>query len=209
MNLTSTTSRSLTMLLLAAALGATACKTTVIGGGDGGGGAGGGDQGGNGGDGGGVIVGPPSAVAEYASSVKPPTPEPSGSTVGTTTGSGGGVDPNTLNLRIGNYGPTCGNSYSYACTPVTTWQVMIRLPPDLQGAGTLVPLSEPALNSFFSETGSNGSPGDCWGGGGSFIEGTLQVLSNDGATIVVRIAGSNNGIPDVAIDGDYVAPICP
>ncbi|APR79446.1 Hypothetical protein A7982_04793 [Minicystis rosea] len=208
MLMTSTTSRLLSILFFATALGATACKTAVIGGndGEGGGGGGAGGAGGSGGQGGSIVVGPPSAIAEYGSSVQDP-PSDTGSTTG------GGTtpeDPSTLHVRIGNYGPTCGGSAisPFTCTTTTVWQLSLTLPPELQAAGTVVQLGDEPFIGMFSETGSNGSPDDCWGGGGTFSFGTLEVLSNDGATIVLRIAGSNAGFSDVPVDGDYTAPIC-
>jgi len=216
---TTNLSRSLTLVAFAAALGSAACTSTVIGGGTGGGGAGGdgGDGGGStgqGGSGGGVIVtiGAPTAIAQYASMT--PTPPPgsgsSSSTSVVSSSSGGpGVDPSTLNVIIGNYGPICGGSFPYYCNPETVWQVSIGIPPAKQAAGGVYPLSDPDFTNFMSETGSNGSPGDCWGGGGSFIDGTVEILSNDGLTIVVRLAGTTNlGLADFDADGDYTAPIC-
>jgi hypothetical protein len=204
-------SRSLVLIGLFA-LGA--CKTTVIGGrgGEGGGDDGSGGTGGvggsygEGGAGGGIVAGPPSAIAEYAYMTTPPPPGGSSSGGGASTG----VDPNTLNVRIGNYGPTCGGSGTtpFACTPQVTWGISLGLPPDLQAAGTTVSLGDPALNTFFSESGSNGSPDDCWGGGGSYTDGTLEVLSNDGSTIVIRLSGTNAGLGDFSADGQYSAPIC-
>ncbi|MFT3770030.1 MAG: hypothetical protein QM820_31770 [Minicystis sp.] len=205
-------SRAFSLGLITAALGAAACSTQVIGGngdGEGGGGAGGG-AGGSGGQGGSVAVGPASAVAEYEHSLNKPTPDPSGTTTATSSSGGStSVDPNTLYVRIGNQGPACGTSFQYACLPETAWQVTLTLPPDMQAAGGVFSLSDPAINGFISETGSNGSPGDCWGGGGTFADGTLEILSNDGATIVVRLSGTNDFVTDTEIDGDYTAPICP
>jgi hypothetical protein len=128
----------------------------------------------------------------------------------TSSSSGGtGVDPNTLYVRIGNYGPTCGGSPSFSCDPVTVWEVSIGLPPAKQSAGGVYSLGDPDIISTFSESGgSGGAQGDCWGGGGSFTEGTVEILSNDSLTIVVRLSGTNGGLSDVSTDGTYSAPIC-
>lgn len=210
MHTPSIVSRSVVLIGLLA-LGA--CKTTVIGGrgGEGGGGDDGSGSGGvggtygEGGAGGSIAVGPPSAIAEYASMVSPPPPGTGSSS--TSTG-GTGVDPNTLFVRIGNYGPACGNSFSFGCTDPPTWQVSIGLPPSMQVPGVYA-LDNPSINAFASLSGSNGSPGDCWGGGGSFIDGTVEVVSNDGYNIVLRLAGTNGGgFTEFSADGQYTAPIC-
>lgn len=202
-------------LILIGLLALGACKTTVIGGrggegGDGGSGGGGGvggtsGVGGEGGVGGGVVAGPATAIAEYAYMMSQ-TPPPGGSS---STSGGGGVDPNTLFVRIGNYGPACGNSFPYGCTNPPTWSVSIGIPPGMQTPG-VYPLSNPALDGFASVSGSDsGVDGDCWGGGGSFTDGTIEIISNDGNTIVVRLAGTSGaGFTEFSADGEYTAPIC-
>ena len=221
------TTRSLTLLLLAAAHGAAACNTTVIGGNTGGGGGDGGfggfgssggpggnggfgttgSPGSDGGAGGGSFAWPPSAIAQHGF---PPAPgTSSSSSVATTTTTGGGLDPNILYVHIGNYGPVCGGTYPWTstCVSAATWEILIGLPPGQQAAGNVLPLSQPGLVSAFFEHGAATTPSDCWSAGGSFADGTVEVLSNDGATVVVRLAGTFAGTNDV--DGDYTAPICP
>jgi hypothetical protein len=203
--------RPLALLAIVSALAAAACNATVIGGGTGN--EGGGDTGPGGGSSGlggtagsgAVAPGPTTAIAEYAY-MMPGGPPPGGSS----SGSGGAptLDPNTLYVKIGNYGPSCGGTFNWGCQAETMWEASIGIPPDMQGAGGVFPLSDPALLSTFEESGGGGQPNECWGGGGSLTDGTLEILSNDGATIVVRISGTNQAITDVAIDGQYTAPIC-
>lgn len=201
--LTSMTSRALTLAAFATLLGTAACKTQVIGGEGGAGGTGGGM--GTAGGGGGLVFGPPSAIAEYAYTQPQPDPGPTGTT---SSGGGTGPDPSTLFVRISNAQPACGVSVSFPCGPETVWQVSIGIPPSMQSPGGVYALSDPNLISSFSEGGSNGTPGDCWGGGGTFWDGTLEVLSNDGATIVIRLSGTASGLGDFSVDGDWSAPIC-
>ena len=127
-------------------------------------------------------------------------------------GEGGGCgypepyDPSMLFLKIGNYAPTCGDSNPPSCVSPASWQVTIGLPYYMQYPG-VYPLSHPAILSTASESGSDpDSPGSCWGGGGSFTAGTVAVLSNNGATIVVQLNGT--GEFEFNADGQYVLPIC-
>ncbi|APR79445.1 Hypothetical protein A7982_04792 [Minicystis rosea] len=217
-------------LLLAAALGAVACETAVLEttsngsgsngdlGGNGGFGSSGGPggkagqggfgtsgPGGNGGQGGGSVAGPTSAIAEYASSL-PPKPSTSSTVAG-----GAGFDPHMLFVRIGNYGPACGNELHGPCGTVQLWEVRLGIPPNQQSAGTIFPLSQLDIFTSYSVLVAAEKQSDCFGGGGYFKQGQLEILSNDGATIVVRISGSNTGVVQfgVDVDGDYAVPICP
>lgn len=129
-------------------------------------------------------------------------------------GEGGGCgypdDPypsGMLFLKIGNYAPTCGDSYPPSCVSPASWQVTIGLPYYMQGPG-LYSLSDPSISSNASASGQDPDyPDACWGSGGSFEEGTLQVLSNDGSIIVVRLNGTQKF--EFNADGQYVLPICP
>ncbi len=205
-------------LLVASALGTTACSSTVIGGsgsetGEGGSSATGPSDGGSTGTGQG---GGYQALAVLASEMTwwDQTDGDVGSSGNTTSGSGGnGVDPNMLYIEIANYGQQCGVAPISDCSQGTTWQVSIGIPPALQVPGVLQ-LSNESLISTQNGTGSNGSnPGgseDCWGGGGSFIDGTLEIVSIDATQVVVRLSGTSVDIlpESVSADGDYTVPRC-
>jgi hypothetical protein len=189
---------------LTAALCASACKPVIVGGGGQGGGAGGGSATGGG------TTGAVNAIAVPYVLLDHPSP-PDGSSG--TSGAGGsfGVDPGTLYVKIGNFGQTCtGDGPPFCSTGALSWQVSVGIPPALQVPG-VIQLSDPTLLSYSSENGPNsGTPGDCFGGGGSFIEGTLEIVSIDAGTIVVILAGtSQGGLGDFDADGEYTAPICP
>lgn len=193
---------------LVAALGATACKSEVIGGGGGEGGEGGSGGGSHAGGAAGSVVG---SVAEYASMMTGLPPGGGTGTGGASSSSGGpGLDPNTLFVKIGNDGPACGDTFPYDCNPGITWQVSIGLPPAMQVPG-VYSLDDPAIIATEAESGSDpgnfGEPAACWGGGGSFTEGTIEVVSNDGATLVVRLQGTSGWV-EFNADGQYAAPIC-
>lgn len=125
-------------------------------------------------------------------------------------GAGGGCgnpyEPSVLYLKIGNYAPTCGDAPPPSCVSPASWQVTIGLPYYMQGPG-VYQLSDPAIISTASESGLDSDyPDTCWGGGGSFTAGTVAVLSNNGATIVVQLNGT--GEFEFNADGQYVLPIC-
>ena len=128
-------------------------------------------------------------------------------------GEGGGFgypgepsNPSMLYLKIGNYAPACGDAPPPSCATPASWQVTIGLPYYMQGPG-VYPLSDPAIISTASESGSDPDfPGSCWGGGGSFTAGTVAILSNNGATVVVQLNGT--GEFEFNADGQYVLPIC-
>jgi hypothetical protein len=160
--------------------------------------AGQGGGGGVGGAAGGVVGG----VAEYASMM-------SGAPLGGSPGNGG-LDPDMLFIKVGNEGPACGGSFSYDCKPGVLWEVSIGLPPAMQVPG-VYSLSDPAIMATATASGSDpgnfGEPAACWGSGGSFTEGTIQVIDNDGLTIVVKIQGTGDWT-EFDADGQYSVPIC-
>ena len=195
---------------LAAVLGVTACTPIVIGGGDGTGGAGEGGSTGTGihGGSGGAIAVQSNAIAIPYLLLGGDTPP---SQTGTSGGNGGGasVDPNALLVQIANYAQGCSNNPGPDCDGGFTWQISVTIPSALQVPGVLQ-LSDPSLNGFFSESLSDAqNTGDCSGGGGSFVQGTLEIVSIDSGTIVVKLAGTSPGVTDFDADGEYSAPICP
>ena len=193
------------MIALATALGASACKPVIIGGGSGGGGEGGSGGGGEGGSGGAGNAVNALGVPYVLFPQTPPGNTGSSGSGGTIT-----IDPSTLYVQIGNFSQTCSTNQLPFCAPGLNWQVSIGIPPALQVPGVLQ-LSNPGLISTFSEDGPNGPNADnCGsGGGGSFIEGTMEILSIDAGTIVVKLTGTTPGLGDFHADGEYTAPICP
>lgn len=187
-------------LSLVCALGAAACKTQVIGGGDGAGGDGtGGAAGGGGaattppsvggGGTGGFVVESPVAIAEWSSDQPYPWP-----------------DPDTLLVKITNYAPVCHGDLPTECAPELLWQYTIGIPPAAQVPGTYS-LGDPGFSSSFFETAPNGDGTCMQGGGGGFSDGTIEVVSNDGSTIVITVSGAYSGI-DLSADGTHAASIC-
>jgi hypothetical protein len=196
---------------LSAMLCAAACKPVIIGGHHegGSGGSGGCGTGGDSATGGGA-TGPVNAIAvPYVLIANAPPPDGSSSDTGSSGAGGGGVDPNTLYVQIGNFSQSCGANDEPYCVGAPVWQVSVGIPPALQVPG-VIQLSDPNLISFFSENSPNSeTPGDCGGGGGSFLDGTLEIVSIDAGTIVVILSGTSSGFGDVDVDGEYTAPICP
>jgi hypothetical protein len=195
------------LLVLAAAIAVAACAPDVVVSGEGGSGTGGGG-GGVPSSSSGTIITPvaPTALGVPYVLIQNGSPPP-GATVGV--GGGSSIDPNTLYVEIGNFTPTCvGGDPAPVCTSSLTWQVSVAIPPALQVPGVLQ-LSDPNLLSFVSESGSQGgAPGTCAGGGGSFTQGTLEILSIDADAIVVILAGTSAVGSDFDADGQYTAPIC-
>ena len=91
-------------------------------------------------------------------------------------------------LELSNAPLDCQNTRpTFACSPagVTYW-IEIQMPPN-----DLTPGSYPLINLIypsFSETGPNSDiPSSCWGGGGSFGEGTLEIVSVSSTDMVFRL----------------------
>lgn len=177
--------RSLTLLGLLAGL--SACATTVVGGGSGGGGTAG--DGGGGTGGGSVTIPAVTTIAERAADAAIAPAD---------------IDPATLLVRAGNYGVACGGTDSAvgACTSTKSWQLQLAIPPSGQAPG-IHQLSEPGYFVSFSESQGGGN-GECSGGGGTMFDGTVEIVSIDEASIVVRLEGVM-----ADYDGVYVAAMCP
>lgn len=110
-----------------------------------------------------------------------------------------GWDPDTLILFISNDLVECVDPFGSAddCGERQV-KAIINLPPAYQQVG-VYSLSDEALNAFFSETQGDGNI--CEGGGGSFWDGTLEVLEVNDSFIRVQLAGTSpadlDGIHDV------------
>ena len=151
------------------------------------------------------------AIAISLGSLESASDQGSGGSSGTGGGAGGGgPDPSTIVIKASNRTQyTCDVPVlSSDCTNGTTWEVSVELAPNQVAPGTF-DLSDPKLNSFFSITGSDGGA-ECWGGGGSFIQGQLVIESVDDTAVHFRLVGTNGNddVDGVTSDGMYVAPRC-
>jgi hypothetical protein len=159
------------------------------------------------------VTSAPSAIAILASQLNGSAGAGGGGTSSSSSG-GGGVDPNTLYVIVGSPVPACADPFGSSAQCGPTFTVSIGIPPQLQQPGTLS-LSSAALISTFSALGSPNSttPGDCPGGGGSFTDGTIEILSIDATQVVFTLSGTmmfaGDGVSDDVADGTYVAARCP
>ncbi|EYF00748.1 hypothetical protein [Chondromyces apiculatus] len=147
-------------------------------------------------------VGQTEAIALYASQFPPDNGGDSSSST-----SGGGVDPDTLHVILGNYGPTCGDPFGFNedCT-VAEWHVGVSLPLAYQTPG-IYDLADPNLNSFASEQLPSNDPEICSGGGGSFTDGTIEVVSILPTELLVRFNGVSAHASE--LQQDIRIPRCP
>jgi hypothetical protein len=121
---------------------------------------------------------------------------------GSSTSTGGSIHPDTLYIFIRNDGALCADPMAaQGCGG--NWGVTIAIPPHLQTPG-VYPLSSPDLISMFSATGPD--PNDCWFGGGSFIDGDLEILSIDEGQLTISL--SNTYAYDFDANGSYTVPRC-
>jgi hypothetical protein len=177
--------------------------TAVTTGGSGGapgttGGTGGSAGGGSGGSTG--VPDPASAIVIRYGDI-PPSPGSSGT--GTSTTGGTPIDPDTPYVFISTPGPTCQDPMAtQACG---AWRVGIGIPRALFVPGTLQ-LNDSRLISYMSSRGPDRGGGDCSGGGGSFFEGTLEIVDIGATTVNIRLA--NTFKLDFNADGAYAAKNC-
>jgi hypothetical protein len=121
----------------------------------------------------------------------------------------GGPDGSTIFFELGSLGPTCGNPQPSASCGVS-YGVSIGLPASMVAPG-VIQLNDPSVISTFSETGAPYSqqPGDCPGGGGSFVNGTLTITDVTATTIAFTLAGTLPfQLGSSPADGAYVAARC-
>jgi hypothetical protein len=131
-------------------------------------------------------------------------PAPSGSGTGSTTAGGGtALDPNTVFLFVGNGPPICGDPYR--AEPCGKWRVAIGIPPALFQPGVLS-LDDRRLTSSMSVRGPDQGGDICYGGGGSFYDGTLEIV-DAGASVNIRLA--NTATIDFNANGSYQVARCP
>ena len=114
----------------------------------------------------------------------------------------GGAEPK-LALTVGNLVDACSANLPECDSP--GWAVSIKLPSELQTAGTYS-LSD--LGATFSVTFPSSGPDDCSGGGGSFWDGTITILSIDAASVTFELANTASLFDQGNADGVYTAPRC-
>ena len=90
-----------------------------------------------------------------------------------------------------------------------TWTLTLVLWPAVQAPGTYALSNASISSSFMQVQGPDGD--DCNGGGAGGLDGTLQVVSLDAASIKVTLTGlplpaTGGSLPQV--DGSYDAPFC-
>jgi hypothetical protein len=138
-----------------------------------------------------------------------PRPDSSSGTgsTGTTTGQGGsgpGTDPDTKFVILGNAPLTCDDPYRYGVCD--RWRVSIGIPPALFKPGVL-DLDRTDIVSYHSIAGPDRGGGDCYFGGGSFSDGTIEIVSISPTDVVVRL--KDTFLFEVDADGVYHAAPCP
>jgi hypothetical protein len=111
-------------------------------------------------------------------------------------------------LELSNAPLDCQNtSPTFACSPagVTYW-VQIQMPPEDLTPG-VYPLSDLIYPSV-SETGPNlDLASSCWGGGGSFGEGSLEIVSVSSTDLVFRL--HDTLVLDFDVNGStFTAALC-
>ncbi|WP_437963504.1 hypothetical protein WMF04_27680 [Sorangium sp. So ce260] len=144
-----------------------------------------------------------SAIALFRSQLFEPDPsDGSGSSV--SVGGGPTLDPNDLFVLIGTRELSCADpSFHFICG---TWEVSISIPPALQVPG-VIPLDTPGLGTYFSVAGPDRGGGDCYGGGGSFFDGTIEIVSIDAEKVVFRLEDTSTFEFDA--NGEHTALRCP
>jgi hypothetical protein len=101
-------------------------------------------------------------------------------------------------LELSNVPLSCQNTMpTEPCTPAgVAYTVSIQIPP-----ADLVPgvyLLNSLIYPSFSETGPNtGLPTECWGGGGTFNDGSLEILAVSSTELVFQLQGTYSGNFDV------------
>jgi hypothetical protein len=169
------------------------------------GGQGHGEQGQGGGAGGvDAVGGGPAAsgsIALYGHQL--PTPGEGGGTSVGVGGSGPGGDDDRLYLFVTNTSVACAEPFGFDhdCHD-TEFKAIIGLPREYQQAGTYE-LDDPAITASYGVSGPN--PDDtCFGGGGSFLDGTIQIVSvNDDRVRLVL-----DGTSPSQLEGEHTALFC-
>jgi hypothetical protein len=106
---------------------------------------------------------------------------------------------------LGGEPPACSAPFgSYTCGH---WRVSIGIPPQLFRPGVLR-LGSQSLNASYSVQGPDEGGGQCYGGGGSFFDGTIEIVSiAENGDAVIRVADTQKF--EFNADGTYQAHRCP
>jgi hypothetical protein len=124
----------------------------------------------------------------------------------TSTGSGGSLPGDDLFLITGNQTPVCEDPFGLPGCEAPGWSVSIGLPAAYQTPG-VYSLSDPALYASFSV--GLGSPGECSGGGGSYFDGSIEIIAIDAQHVQYELSGTANLWGDFGnADGTYTAARC-
>ena len=123
-----------------------------------------------------------------------------------TTTTGGGPDPNTQYIVIGDPTPTCASPYQYVCP---NWHVSIGIPPaDFKPGVFPLQYGCANLNAWYSMSLADPGGGNCSSGtGGTFSPGTLEILSVTTSGATIRL--TNTPSPGFYADGVYQLTRCP
>jgi hypothetical protein len=117
-------------------------------------------------------------------------------------------DDGATEVQLASYLQMCSTFDEIAgCGVEPTWRISFELPATAQ-PGDVFALDQ---NGFLMETDAlDGSdPEICGAGGGTFWDGTVEVLSDDGAAFTVRLSGTANlFFAGESADGDYVVTRC-
>lgn len=135
-----------------------------------------------------------------SSSVDPPSPRTSGvNAIVTSSGE----------LKATNATYTCQKPTAPICSTRTVWELHFEFGPDALVPGTYK-LSDPSLDAFYSISGPNPGASDCWGGGGSFLQGQLVIDQVDATTVHFHLVDTNqnDSVDGLDSDGSYVAVRC-
>lgn len=146
---------------------------------------------------------PTAGVAMYYGDIAWPDVQAAGSS----SSSGEAIDPDTLYIFLSSQQLTCADPLaSLDCGQ--QWDVTIAVPPALQQVGSLS-LDNPDLISVFGATGPGAGDldsGGCYFGGGSYMDGTLEIVSIGADSVTIQL--SNTMDFEFDADGAYEVPLC-
>lgn len=156
--------------------------------------------------GGGNAVGGGPAAYESVAMYGDQIPE-SGSGGGSSSVGVGGSDPgfedDRLFLFVSNGAVLCSDPFTVdENCPEEEFKAIIGLPVEYQQPGTY-DLDDPAITASFSEWGPDGD-GSCFGGGGSFFDGTIEIVGIESDRVRLVLAGTSPS----NLDGQHAAFFC-
>jgi hypothetical protein len=137
---------------------------------------------------------------EYTTSVSTGSGQ---TTTSVSSGSGCGPSADALVLIVEDDAAVCSDPFeAQGCG--NHYRVSITIPPLLQRPG-VIELDDPLVYSSFSATGPD-EGGDCWFGGGSFMEGYIEITRIDAQGVDFMLV--NTAGWDFEADGPYHAARC-